>query len=191
MKTSHLLLVGSAIAAYAYRDDLKTFFDKKTEKIANDLKIYAGQKVSITPYKVPKIGFNVLKQKIKLSGSLLFENNTPFQATLNSYSMEIILENKGQLLLLGKTPLLQANALLKSNAKSKVDYRFDMHLDDLSRILNDTKGIENYQMYVWVKHLNVSGYTLPNQKISIGGKFQKIIQIVRNPSDYLTNLLKL
>lgn len=190
MKTSHLLLIGSAVAAYAYRDDIKTFFDKQTDKIAKDLQTYAGQKVSIAPYKAPKIGFDPLKQKIKLSGSILFENKTPIKATLESYSIEVILENKGKLLLLGKTPLLQPYAVLQSNAKSKVDYKFDMYLKDLSRVLNDTKDISNYQMYVWVKNLSVSGYSLPNQKIPIAGKFQKIIQAVKNPNDYLTNLLK-
>gem|GEM_PF-2646379 len=175
-------MVGGAVAAYYFRNDIKTLFDKQTEKITKDLQTYAGQKVDIAPYKVPKIGFDLLKQKIKLSGSVLFENKTPFEATLQSYSMEVILENQGKLLLLGKTPLLYPQALLKSNGKSKIDYRFDMHLNDLSKILNDTKDIASYQMYVWVKNLNVSGYNLPNQKIPIAGKLQEVLKIIRtNP----------
>ena len=188
MKTSHVLLLGSTIAAFAYRDEIKKLFDKQTGILTQSIKDYAGEKVSISPYKMPKIGFDIRKQRIKLEGSVLFENKTPVTAVLDSYSIDVILEKDGKLLLLGKTPLLQPRIPLISSGKTKVDYRFNMSLNDLNRILNNTANVEQYQMFILIKNLQVSGFSLPNQKIQIAGKWQKIIQDVKNPTDLLTDL---
>lgn len=191
MKTSHVLLLGSAIAAFAYRDDIMKLFDKQTEKLTKSLTDYAGQKVNITPYKLPKVNFDILKQKIKLDGSVYFENKTTISAVLESYSIHVILEKDGKVLLLGKTPLLHPSIPLKPSGKTKIGYNFDMRLRDLSKILNDTPSIETYQMYLLIEDLSVSGFSLPNQKIQVAGKWQKIIQIVKKPTDFLTNFLNI
>jgi len=191
MKTSHIVLIGSAIGAFVFKDDIKTFFDKNTEKIAKSVKEYAGEKVSITPYKIPKVGFDILKQEIKLSGSILVENKTIANATLETYQIEVILEKEGKVMPLGKTPLLQPYTNLAANAKSKIDYKFRLPLDNLSKVLNDNKDLVNYQMFVLVSNLSVSGFKLPNQKIRIAGKWQEIVRILQNPSKAISNLLNI
>jgi hypothetical protein len=191
MKTSNLLLIGIGVAAYVKRDVLMSFIDKQTNVITDSVSDYAAKQVSITPYKLPKVGFDWRKKEIKLSGSINCENKSPVSLSLNSYQIEVVIENKGKSILLGKTPLLEPRVNILSNSKTKVDYSFRIPLETASNLVASDKEIVNSDMFIILKNFNVSGFALPVQKIAITSKWREILNLVKNPVSLLENLLNL
>jgi hypothetical protein len=191
MKTSNLLLIGIGVAAYVKRDVLMSFIDKQTNVITDKVSDYAAKQVSITPYKLPKVGFDLRKREIKLSGSINCENKSPVSLTLNSYQIEVVIENKGKGILLGKTPLLEPRVNIQSHSKTKVDYSFRIPLETASNLVVSDKEIVNSDMFIILKNLNVSGFALPVQKIAITSKWREILNIIKDPTSLLDNLLNL
>lgn len=191
MKTSNILLIGIGLAAYVKRDAFMSFIDKKTNVITDKVSDYAAKQVSIKPYKIPKVGFDWRKREIKLSGSINCENKSPVSLTLNSYQIEVVIENKGKSMLLGKTPLLEPSVKIQSSSKTKVGYSFRIPLKAVSSLVTSDREIINSDMYIILKNLNVSGFALPIQKIAITSKWREIIKIVQNPTSLLDNLLNI
>jgi len=189
MKTSNLLLITAiGVAAYVKRDAFMSFIDKQTNVITDNVSDYAAKQVSITPYKLPKVGFDLRRREIKLSGSINCENKSQVSLTLNSYQIEVVIENKGKSMLLGKTPLLEPRVNIQSHSKTKVDYSFRIPLETVSSLVTADKEIIKSDMFVILKNLNVSGFALPVQKIAITSKWREILNIVKDPTSLLDNL---
>lgn len=188
MKTSHFLLLGGGIAAIAFRDKISSFIEKQSSNVVEKVSSYAAQKVDIKPYKLPKIGYDLKRQEIKLDGSVYIENKSPASLTLNSYLIEVTLEKDSKFLSLGKTPLLQPMQAIAANSKTKVGYKFGLPMQAINSLVNGNQDLINYDMFIHLKNMNVSGLNLPPQKIAITSKWRDVLNIVKNPVSVLDKL---
>ncbi|MDE5421765.1 hypothetical protein L3073_06060 [Ancylomarina sp. DW003] len=186
MKTSHFLLLGGGIAAIAFRDDIKTLFEKQTGKLASRASEFAASQVEIKPYKLPKVGLNLSTKSIRLSGSIYVENKSVVDCTLETYQIEVQLVKDLKLISLGKTPLLRPSKLISSKSKEKVSFVFDVPLSAINTLI-DTKNITNYDLFITLKNVNVSGFNIPTTKIAIDSKWRTYLKALKDP----TNLLDL
>jgi hypothetical protein len=190
MKTSHILLGGSVLVAYLQRNEIKKFIEKQSNVVTEKVSSYAANQVDIKPYKMPKIGFSLSKKAVRLEGSVEIENKSPLSVKLNTYQISVTLESKGKFLSLGKTPLMQPQATIAPNSKTKVSYKFYLPVETISSLIADNKDLINYDLYINLNKMDVSGFNLPPQKIAITSKWRDVLNIVNNPTSLLDKLFK-
>ncbi|MDM8159046.1 hypothetical protein QUH73_04350 [Labilibaculum sp. K2S] len=187
MKTGHIILIGGVVTALVFKDDIIPYVSGKTSEIKDKIISYTTSKISITPKGFPRLGVDFLRGAITLKGSIELSTKVGLSATLNSYQINLVLEQGDKKLSLGKTPLLTPNKEIKGNSKTAVNYVFAVKLDSISKLL-ESKELLSYGLFLYVDSLRVNGLDMPGVKIDISKTWRDIAGKVKNPASVITDL---
>ena len=187
MKTGHIILIGGVVTAFYYRDKIFPYLGDKVSQIEDKIISYTTNKISIAPKGFPRLGVDFIKGAITLKGSIELSTKVGLSATLNSYQINLVLEQGDKKLSLGKTPLLTPNKEIKGNSKTAVNYVFAVKLDSISKLLA-SKELLSYGLFLYVDSLRVNGLDMPGVKIDISKTWRDIAGKVKNPASVITDL---
>ncbi|WP_461632036.1 hypothetical protein [Labilibaculum euxinus] len=187
MKTGHIILIGGVVTAFYYRDKIFPYLGDKVSQIEDKIISYTTNKISIAPKGFPRLGVDFIKGAITLKGSIELSTKVGLSATLNSYQINLVLEQGDKKLSLGKTPLLTPNKEIKGNSKTAVNYVFAVKLDSISKLL-ESKELLSYGLFLYVDSLRVNGLDMPGVKIDISKTWRDIAGKVKNPASVITDL---
>ncbi|NOU59099.1 hypothetical protein [Marinifilum caeruleilacunae] len=189
MKTGHVILIGGALAALFYRKQLGELVSKGVNKIEEKTQTYLGTKLGFAPKDFPRVSVDIKRGAVKLKGSIELSNRTPFAATLDTYRINLVLDNKGQKISLGYTPIEYPNKEVLANSKTSIAYTFIIQLDHIAKLVQ-AKDLQGAQLALYVDNLKISGVNAPRIKIDISKTWQDVAKVVSNPASLLTNLFK-
>jgi hypothetical protein len=190
MKTSNLILIGGVVVAYMYRGQIIPYLNSKLDLVTDAAKTALLSKLEIAPNGMPRVKLDFLGGQVDLSGSMKVNNKTRFNTTLNSYQLDLILKKGTHKILLGQTPLVNANTEIKGNSKNSLKYLFSVNLENLSKLISG-ENYNSHKVFIAVKSLKIDSIELPDIEIETDVWKQIIdtIKTIKNPSSFIQDLI--
>jgi hypothetical protein len=189
MKTGHIILIGGVVTALVFKDKIFPYLSDKAREIEDKARAYATSKINIRPNGFPKVGVDFLKGAVTLSGVIDLTSKVGFTATLNTYQINLVLENGAQKIILASTPIQTPNKVVVGNSKTPLKYSFAIPMESISKLL-DAKDVENFHLNMYVDHLKVNSVDVPSIKIDISRTWQDIAKTIKNPASLITDIFK-